>query len=85
VIEAAIGEPAEVLGRPAGDVDAELAHGAHGVGMQGLGMASGARGFGRAVGEVFDERLRHLRASAVSRAQEQDPRPRTAQGPRMRP
>ena len=74
VVEALVGELAEVLGAAAREIDPALAHHPHRVGVQGLGMAAGAGRAHRAVGEVFGQRLGHLRARAVAGAQEQHAR-----------
>ena len=76
-VEALRGEFVQVLGAVGADVDPPLAHDADGVGMERFRVAAGARGFDRAVGLVFEERLGHLGPSAVAGAQEQDPRPAT--------
>ena len=71
VVEALPGEPAQALGTSPGDVDATRAHHTDRVGMQRLRVAPGAHGLDRATGEVLAERLGHLRARAVARAQEE--------------
>ena len=78
VVEAPAGELAEVLGAAAREVDPALAHHPHRVGMQRLGMAAGAGRAHRAAGQLLGERLGHLRARAVARAQEQHARARRA-------
>src|SRR4051812_11240312 len=71
VVEALARELVEVLGAPRRDVDAALAHHAHGVGVERLGAAARARRADGAAREVCAERLGHLRARAVAGAQEQ--------------
>ena len=83
-VEAGPGEPAQVLGRSPGDVDAPLGHDAHGVGMQRLGVAARAAGVDRAVRPVLEQRLGDLRAGAVAGAQEQHPRRRVDRRRRRR-
>ena len=63
------------------------AHHPHGVRMQRLGVASGAERLDRAADELLGQRLGHLRARAVARAQEQHARtgsPAGAGAPRAR-
>ena len=53
VVEALPGELVQVLGAPASDVDAALAHHAHRVGMQRLGVAARADRAHRAAGQLL--------------------------------
>ena len=68
-------ELAEVLGAAGHEVDSALAHDPHRVGMQRLGMAAGADRAHRAGRQLLGQRLRHLGARAIARAQEQHARP----------
>ena len=61
------------LDAPAADVDAPFAHHAHGIGVQGLGVAAGADRLRPGAAEALQDRLGHLGPRAVARAQEQHP------------
>ena len=74
VVETLVYELAEVLGAAAGDVESAVAHHPQRVGMQRLGIAAGAGRAHRAGRELLGERLRHLGAGAVARAQKQHTR-----------
>jgi hypothetical protein len=72
VIEAASGEGAEMLGRSPTDVDSPLRRYADGVGMERLGMASGATGLDLAAREPDEKGFGDLRAGAVAGAEKKD-------------
>src|SRR5262245_27160521 len=73
-VEALRNELVEVLGAVGADVDPALSHDPYGIGVQRLGMTTGARCGDRAARTLFEDRLGHLRAGAVACAQEQHAR-----------
>ena len=75
VVEPLPGELAQVLGAPPAS---RARHHPDGVGMQRLGPAAALAASHGAAGQPLAERLGHLRARAVARAQEQDARERGA-------